>query len=210
MIEIGSLAFLGSESQTDLTSPGLGILMLSFMDGIVCFTLLMMTLAVVVPARVFGAIQGIITFIIMLLTLIGGIVSIFVAVGLLVLMITLLAAVPFGTAVYFATYADFEVNEARIALAAIFFLKTVGVICIFLAQQKFLAVKGLVFLLLSSFLVGFIVSLLHAFPPGFLVSITDAIAAIVVGIIAVIWALVKLIGSIPGVIKGLRLDRHVT
>lgn len=204
------MAFLDAENRTDLASPGLGIVMLSFMDGIVFFTLLMMTLAVVVPARVFGAIQGIITFIIMLLTLIGGIVSIFIAVGLLVLMVTLLAAVPFGTAFYMATYGTFALTEARAALAAIFFFKTAGIVCIFLAQQKFLAVKGLVFLLLSSFLVGFIVSLLHAFPPGVLVSIADAIAAIIVGIIAAIWAMLKLIGSIPGVIKGLRLDRHVT
>jgi hypothetical protein len=210
LMEVGSLALLGSRNETGLTSPGLGIPMLAFMDGIVCFTLLMMTLAVALSARIFGAVQGIITFIVMLLTLLGGVFCVFLALSLLVLMVSLLLAVPFGTIAYFAAYADFETGEARAVLAAIMFLKLLAALCIFLAQQNFLAVKGLVFLILCSFLASFIVSLLHAFPPSFLVSITDAIAAIIVGIIALIWALTKLVGAIPGMLKGLRLDRHLS
>ena len=44
---------------------------------------------------------------------------------------------------------------------------------------------------------------LHAFVPGFMVSIADMIGAIVVGVIAVIWALLFLISSIPGVFKAI-------
>ena len=177
LCELGSLALLGSENDTDLTSPGLGIPMMAFTDGIVFSTLLMMTLAVVISPQVFGAIQGIISFIVMLLTVIGGIIAIYIAFGLLMLMFSLLMAVPFGTAVYFAAYADFEVGEARAVLSAILLFKIVAVVCVFLAQQKFLEVKGLVFLVLCSFLAGFVISLLHALPPGFLVSITDAVKA---------------------------------
>jgi hypothetical protein len=36
------------------------------------------------------------------------------------------------------------------------------------------------------------------------VSITDAVAAIVVGILAVIWALILLIGSIPAILRAIR------
>ena len=39
--------------------------------------------------------------------------------------------------------------------------------------------------------------------PGPLVSITDALAAIIVGILALIWAVVILIGSINAVIQAL-------
>jgi hypothetical protein len=39
--------------------------------------------------------------------------------------------------------------------------------------------------------------------PFFLVSILDAIAAIVVGVLAAVWSLVKLIGSIPAIVMGI-------
>lgn len=208
LIEVGSLAYLGTD--TELPTPGIGIPMLAMMDGIVFFTLGLMALALVIPGRVFGVVQGIVTFLTMLLAIVGGIALVFVAIGLLILMVTLLMAVPFGTAVYFATYADFAVNAARATLGSLVTLKIIAVVCLFLAQQRFLKVKGLVFLMLSSFLAGLIVSVLHAIAPGPLVSITDAIAAIVVGVISLIWACVKLFGAIPGIVKGLRVDRHLT
>jgi hypothetical protein len=125
-------------------------------------------------------------------------------------MVTLLLAVPFGTIAYFATYADFEIAEARATLGVLMLLKVCVVILLVLAQQRFITVKGLVLLLLTSFLANIVVSFLHGLVPLFLVSILDAIAAIVVGVLAAIWALIKLIGSIPGIYKGLRFDRHVT
>jgi hypothetical protein len=52
-----------------------------------------------------------------------------------------------------------------------------------------------------------IIGFLHNFVPGFLVNITDPLAAIVVAILAVIWALFLLVGSLLSVIKALRIDR---
>jgi hypothetical protein len=46
--------------------------------------------------------------------------------------------------------------------------------------------------LLWTWVLGF----LHAFPPGFLVSIADAIGALVISIVATIWLLFLLIGSL--------------
>ena len=43
--------------------------------------------------------------------------------------------------------------------------------------------------------------------PIILVSITDALAAIIVGILALIWAITMLIGSLIAVIRALRVDR---
>ncbi len=75
------------------------------------------------------------------------------------------------------------------------------------AHQRFLQNKGLVLIILTSLLATIIVSFLHGLVPRFLVSITDDIAAIVVAILAAIWALFFLIGSIPSIIKVLRVDR---
>ena len=210
LIEAGSLGFIGNIAHSDLSTPGLGVPYLALMDGILLFTIGMFGLAVIVPAPVLGAVQGIITFIVMLLLLLSAIGLIFVAVTLLTLMVTLLLAVPFGTIAYFAAFADFDTDAARITLGVIMTLKIALVIFLVLAQQQFIEVKGLVLLILTSFLVSIVVSFLHGLVPGFLVSIVDAIAAIVVGVIAAIWALIKLIGSIPGIVKGLRISRHVT
>ena len=55
----------------------------------------------------------------------------------------------------------------------------------------------------TSFLANLIVSFLHGLVPFPLVSITDAVAGIIVGILALIWAIVILIGSINAVIQAL-------
>ncbi len=82
-------------------------------------------------------------------------------------------------------------------------LKIVAAICLPLAQQRFLKLKSLILLVATSFLATIVVSFLHGFVPGPLVSITDALAAIIVGILALIWAVVILIGSINAVIQAL-------
>lgn len=209
LIEVGSQWYVVGDA-TQLPTPGLGLPYLALVDGILLYTLAFFGLALVIPARIFGALQGIMTFIVMLLILFGSIVLIFVALGLLVLMVTLLMAVPFGTIAYFAAYADFDIDAARWTLGVLMLLKVWVVIMLFLAQQQFIAVKGLILLLLTSFLANIVVSFLHGLVPLFLVSILDAIAAIIVGVLAAIWALIKLIGSIPGIVKGLRFDRHLS
>ena len=56
-------------------------------------------------------------------------------------------------------------------------------------------------LILTSLLATLIIGFLHGLVPAFLVSITDAIAAIVVGILALVWAIWFLLRSIPAVAK---------
>ena len=209
-VEIGSNWWVGSISDGELTTPGLGIAAMLWIDGILLFTIGMLALARLLPEQQFGATQGLVTLILMLLTVIGGVFFVLSAISLLIVMVTLLLAVPFGTIAYMAEYSRFDTGAARITLTTLMALKMLAVYALFLAHQKFFAVKGLVLLLLSSLLANLVVSLLHAIVPGFLVSITDVVAAIIIGIIAIIWALSKLIGAIPASIKGLRLDRHVS
>jgi hypothetical protein len=211
LVELASIGFLGTDlvappAYRDLPTPGYGIPYLALPDGILLFTVLLIAISLLVPERIHGRVQGIATLIFSLLLLLGAIVLIVVALGLLIMMVSLLLAVPFGTIAYMAAFAHFDVGAARGTLAALMTLKLIFAVALVLAQQRFLENKGLVLLILTSLLGNVIISFLHAFP-GFLVSITDAIGAIVVGILAAIWALVLLIGSIPAVIKALRVDR---
>jgi hypothetical protein len=80
-------------------------------------------------------------------------------------------------------------------------LKIGFVVCLVLAHQRFLQNKGLVLIVLTSLLANLIISFLHNFAPGILVSITDAIGAIVVGILAVIWAIVLLVFASISIVR---------
>ncbi|HDP90051.1 MAG TPA: hypothetical protein ENN42_08875 [Thioalkalivibrio sp.] len=211
LIELGSTAYLGEfePGQQDLPTPGLGIVYLALLDGLILFTVGLIGLSLLLPERIHGRLQGITTFFFSLVVLILAITMIFIAIGLLMLMVTLLMAAPFGTLAYLATYANFEVGAAQATLGSIMTLKIAFAVLLVLAHQRFLENKGLVLIVLSSLLANVVIAFTHAFP-RFLVSITDDIGAIIVAILAAIWALVFLIGSIPAVIKALRIDRAVS
>jgi len=210
LVETASRLYIGSTATgPDLPTPGLGVPYLALVDGMLLFILIMHGLAnlQLVPPRIFGMVQGPLTLVLMLLLLLGSIVLIFVAILLVTLMITLLLAVPFGTIAYFAAFAEFDLGAARGTLGVLMTLKVAVVVCVFLSQRT---LSGLLMILLTSLLANVVVAFLHGLVPSFLVSILDGVAAIIVAILAAIWALVKLIGSIPGIVMGLRVDRHLT
>ncbi|MCA9940296.1 MAG: hypothetical protein KC418_16775 [Anaerolineales bacterium] len=183
--------------------PGLAISYLALVDGVLLFTVGLMGASLLLPDSIHGRIQGIITLIFAILLILASIALIFVALGKLLLMVGLFLSVPFGTIAYFAAFASFPRGAAAAVLSGIMLLKIGFVACLLLAQQRFLQNKGLVLLILTALLSNIIVSFLHGLVPGFLVSITDALAAIILGIIAVIWLIVLLIGSIPAIIKSI-------
>ena len=188
--------------------PGVAIRTMALVDGLLLFTVGLIGLSLILRERLHGRVQGIITLIVSLLTLIGAVTLVLaVLLPLLLLMVGLLLAVPFGTLTYLALYGFFNRGGASILLGLLMTLKIGFTVCLLLAQQRFLQNKGLVLLILTSILCVVIVGLLHGIVPGFLVSITDAIAAIVLAIVAAIWALILLIGSVGSVIKALRVDR---
>ena len=184
-------------------NPGLGIRYLALIHGIVLFNALYMGLALL-SRKITGSLQGIITLILSLGIVIGGIVLIFVAFTLLMIMVSLLLATPFGTIAYFALFADFPTGRAAASLGAIMFLTLVFAGGLLLAQQGFLKSKRLIALVLTALVATFLVRLLISFVPGFLASITDAIAAIVVAFIAVLWGVYMLIGAIGAIVRLVR------
>jgi hypothetical protein len=205
LIELGSIiAFGGVSSEVralDAPRPGRGIPALALLDGLVLYTTLIVGLALIVPERIQGRLQGLATLVFSILMLIAEIVMVLGSLVLLVLMVTLLLSPIFGTIAYFAIYGSFDTSGARLTLGLLMGLKLAFALCLVLAHQRFLQNKGLVLLVLSCLLGTFVVGLLHGIVPGVLVSITDDIGAIVVVIIAAIWTIVFLIASVVSVVK---------
>ena len=204
VIETGSLLI-----HTNTQPPGYGIPYLAFVDGTLLITVGLVALSLVIGRNLEGRIQGIVTLIFSIVIVIGGIIAIFAAIQLVIFMVALLLAVPFGTAIYAAVYGDFDRGGAGVILSLIMLLKIAFAVCLVLAEQRFLQAKGLVVMVLASLVANVIVSFLQGFPPGLLASITDAIAAIVVGIIGVILAVVLLVFAVIAVVKSAALNRNL-
>jgi hypothetical protein len=185
-------------------SPGLGIPYLGLIDVMVLFVLILIALNLVLSQELVARLQGCAGCLLSLMVIVGGIALIFTALGLVILMVSLLLAVPFGTLAYLAAWGFFNTGAATVVLTSSLILKVVCAICLVIAQQRFLVNKSLVLLLLLSIVADIVVSFLQNFPPGFLASITDAIAAIVVGILGVIVAVVLGIGSLASLGRALK------
>jgi hypothetical protein len=183
--------------------PGLGIPYMALVDGILLYTLILITVSLVVPERVIGRVQGCVTLILAILLILAGLVMVMIAFFLLLLMIGLIASF-FGAIVYAALFGFFPRDRAAVILGLLLTLKIAAAVCLVLAHQRFLTNKGLVALVLTSLIVNVVVAFLHDLPPGLLVSVTDAIAGIIVAIVAIIWAVALLIGAVIAVLRVLQ------
>jgi hypothetical protein len=188
---------------------GLGIPCLAFLDGLVLFTIALMGAAMIWGNTLQAEVQGIVTLVVSILVLLGGIVAALAAVVLLLLMVALFLAVPFGTLAYLALYGDFATGAAQAVLGATMALKILAGIFLILAHQRFLQNKGLVFIILTSLVANLVVSFLQNLVPLPLVSITDALAGIIVVVIALIWALVFALTSLPSILKAVNVTKAV-
>ena len=184
--------------------PGLGIPYLALVDVILLYTVALMGAGLLVPDRVHGRIQGIVTLIGAIILILLALVLLVVAIVELILMVTLLLAFPFGTIAYLIIWGSFPRGDAAVVLSLLMFLKFVFVGALLLAHQCFVQNKGLVLLTATLLVCNIVVAFLHGLVPGFLVSILDRLAAIVVAIVAIIWAIVLIVGSIVSVITAIR------
>jgi hypothetical protein len=188
-------------------TPGLGIPYLALVDGLLLLTLGLMGASLLIPERVHGQVQGVASLVGALVALVAGIAMLFAAIGLLLLMVSLFTAVPFGTIAYLAVWGFFNRGGASATLGLLMILKVVAGVCLALAHPRYLQNKGLVLLYLTSLLANALVSLLHGWVPIILVSITDALGAIIVAVLGLIWAVVLLIGALVSIFRVLKLKR---
>jgi hypothetical protein len=192
------------QRRTNPPRPGYAIQAMAAFDGFVLLGLLWMALALVFPMEIVGRVQGIVSLIVALLVFLVSVVAIFVIVSLLMIMVSLFLAAPFGTLVYLGIWGFFDRGSVAWLLSLDLFLKLVAAILLLFAQLKFIENKGLVFLLLVSVLFDVMISLLQGLPPGVLVSITDAVGAILVLVVTAVWAVVLLVSSLLATLKALK------
>jgi hypothetical protein len=185
------------------TPPGVGIVSLAFLDGILLYTVAMIGLSMIINAATHARLQGAATLIVFLLVLLGAFLFLMATIQLLMLMLALLLAPPFGTIAYLAGWGGFPKGTAGVSLGLIMTFKLSFAVCLIMAHQRFLKNKSLVILVLLSLGATLLISFLHAIVPGILVSITDAIAAIVVLIVVIIWSLIGLFSSLGAVLKAI-------
>jgi hypothetical protein len=188
-------------------TPGLGIPYLALVDALLLLTLALMGASLLIPGRVHGRVQGLATLIGAILALLTGIGLLLAAIGLLITMVSLLAAVPFGTIAYLAVWGFFNRGGAAGTLGLLMLFKLGAGVCLVLAHPRFLQNKGLVLLYLTSLLANAVVSFLHGLVPLILVSITDAVGAIIVAVLGLLWAVLLLVGALVSIVKVLRLKR---
>jgi hypothetical protein len=189
--------------ESDDSPPGMGIRYLALVDVILVFTTLMIALSLIVPEHVHGKLQGIVTLIFSFLLVLGALLLTIVAFVLLIVMVSLFFAPPFGTIAYLAVWGWFNTWAAAAVLGVVMLLKLGYAGCLVVAHQRFLENKGLVLLVLTSLVCNVIIGFLHGIVPFVMVSITDAIAAIIFGIVAIIWGIVLLIGAIIAIVQAI-------
>jgi hypothetical protein len=187
--------------------PGLAISDMALLDGLLLLTVALMGIGLIVGERLHGRLQGVVSLVVSLLVLLASIRAVFFALGKLLVMVSLFLAPPFGTLAYMAMYGFFNRGGAVAVLSFLMLCKLGFLVCLVLAQQRFLQNKGLVLIVVTSLLANLVTAFLHALVPIFLVSITDAVAAIVAGVLAAIWALVFLVSAIVSILKAIRVDR---
>jgi len=211
---VGYLAwfFLALAVSTELASsffvdlhaknPGLGIKALALLDGFILYAWSVKMFSPLLNPGIQIPLVKISDFIVAIVLLLTGIAVAFAAIAFITFLISLLLAIPFGTIAYMAAFSSFKTGASAATLGLLMSLKTAFVICIVISEQNlFKYYRSLIIVILCSFLTNIIVSVLHSFPPQFLVSITDAIAALIVTIIGLIWILISLIPAAVGVIS---------
>ena len=186
---------------SDRSTPGIGIAYLAAFDFFLLYSLTQMTLSELISKKIVGRAQGWVGMVISLVALGVLFVMFFLAFGRLVLMVSLLLAPIFGTLAYFALFADFDRGVAAATLGSLLMLKIALAVCALFAHVRMLQNKSFVGLVLVSIGLTMLVAFLHAFPPGFLANIGDSIGALVIVVLAILWALLLLFGSVRAIFK---------
>jgi hypothetical protein len=195
---------IGSTADVD-EPPGRAISYLAFVDGVLLYTVLLIGASLVISERVHGRVQGVVTLIASILLIIAAFIAAIIAFIELLVMVSLLLAVPFGTVAYLALWGFFPRGDAAVVLSLLMFLKLAFAVLLVLAQQRFLQQKGLVILVLISLVLNVVIAFLHGFFPLVLVSIVDTLLALVIAVVGIIWGIVLLIGAIPSIVSSIRL-----
>jgi hypothetical protein len=202
LVEAGSAATRALGVTRD--PPGIAILALVAIDIALLLRFALTTFGTLVSGSLQGKIDGLATLIAGVLLVLFGITTALGALALLMLMVGLVLAPPFGTAFYMAAFGSFATGAASTLLSLAMLLKLGAMVAFVVWNIHVLRSKSTVLLAITSLLLSALVSLLHGIVPRFLVSITDAIAAIIIGIVCIVWGIVLAIFGVPAVFRAAR------
>jgi hypothetical protein len=181
--------------------PGLGGRYLALLDGILLYLVMLMALGHFKLKALTARIASIVTFLLSLSGIIVAFLMIFVALELIMLMLAMFLAAPWGTLAYLAAFGRFPKDEAIALLTLIMVLKLTFLVMLALADLGNLKNKGMLILVGLSLLATWLTSFLISLPPSFLASITDAVGALITAIIAFVILIVVFVTSILAIIK---------
>lgn len=187
----------------DPPRPGHAITALVAFDGLALLGLSWMGAGLVASRRLVGRVQGIVSLVVALVTIVVAILAFVALLAQLLVMLGLFLAPPFGTLAYLTIWGFFARGPAAATLGILLGLKLAAAVLLVLAQQEFVRRKSLLVMLGLSLLLTVLIGLLHGLPPLILVSITDVVAALIVLVVAIVWAILVLIGSIGATIKAI-------
>ncbi|MFY1623028.1 hypothetical protein ACN261_26640 [Micromonospora sp. WMMD723] len=188
---------------------GRGTGYLALVDVVALWTTGLFCLSLLLSERVQGRVQGVATLVFAVLLVLASLVLLLTVFVELTVMVSLFLAVPFGTLAYLALWGFFPVGEASLLLGLVLALKLVWAGLLLLAQPRFLQNKGLVLLALTTLVGTVVLEFLHRLVPVILVSILDDVGALVFAVVALVWGLVLLVGSVPAVVKAVRATATV-
>jgi hypothetical protein len=202
LIEAGSAAApslgIGSEP------PGIAIFALVGLDVALLLRFALTSFGSLVSGSLQGKVDGLVTLVAGILLVLFGITTALSALALLMLMLGLVLAAPFGTLIYMGLFGSFATGTASALLSLALLLELASMAAFTLWNLHVLRSKSTVLLALTSLLLTAGVSLLHGIVPSFLVSITDAIAAIIIGVAGVVWGVVLALFGVPAVFRAAR------
>lgn len=187
----------------DADQEGFGVPALWLVDGPILYTMILIGISMLIPDRIHARVQGVATLIVAVLLFLAAVPLIFEALAALLLRVALLLAIPFGTLIYLAKWADFPVDAMAATMSGLMLLRAAFAVVLVASNPRHLQNKGFVLLIATAFVATIIVAFLHGFVPGIVANLADCIAAIVVGIIAIIWAIVLAIGGIISIVKAI-------
>lgn len=184
--------------------PGRGVPALAFLDGLLFLQVALLAADAVRAGRIARWVNGPGVLVVSILVILGAIMLAFTVFGLVLLMVSIFMAVPFGPAIYIGIWGDFERTAALSILSTTLTLRVLAGIALVLYDQTMLKKTRMLLLFFTCLVGDLIVSFLLSMVPTILCSITDGIAAIVIAVLGIIWAIILLI---PGAIGTLRLIR---
>jgi hypothetical protein len=183
---------------------GVALPLLALLDGLLLVTMLGLGLAFVVPHRILARVVAPANLVVSIATIVTGVTMFAATLALLFLMLGLFLAFPFGTVAYLARWGSFPRAEVEVASGIVLGLKLAFCGFALAASPRLLGQKALVALVATSFVTQLVVAFLHGLAPLPLVSILDAVAGLVVVVVAVAWAVVIATGSAHGTVRVLR------